>query len=358
MHLADLCADNNDTSNETLVDNNIDYWQSFRRNYSVEEIGNMVTWLDKRKAENSCDSDNIFNLNIDSLNEAQRQAFDIVSDNDIQPDKQLLMMITGLAGKSFLINNIRALLKERCVVTAYFGIAAFNVKGKTLHSLLNLPIRGRNCHSLKGPALSRLQDKLDGIEYIIIDEYSVVGQNLLGWIDKRCRQGKCEPDKPFGGLSIILVGDIAQLPPVGDKVLYHKKPTGEIGTLGFCMYRLFDTVIKLTVNERSKGNDLAQERFRNALYRLKNGDSTEEDWQMFLNRTPGRIGDINDVKDFVKLSYSNKKVATDNHEALMSLNVPVAQINARHSNKASAKLSSDDMGGLEKFFYLSVQELC
>jgi len=124
------------------------------------------------------------------------------------------------------------------------------------------------------------------------------------------------------------------------------------------MYRLFDTVIKLTVNERSKGNDLAQERFRNALYRLKNGDSTEEDWQMFLNRTPGRIGDINDVKDFVKLSYSNKKVATDNHEALMSLNVPVAQINARHSNKASAKLSSDDMGGLEKFFYLSVQELC
>ena len=162
--------------------------------------------------------------------------------------------MTG-SGISYLINNIRALLKEKCVVTAYFGIAAFNVKGKTLHSLLNLPIRGKKANDLRGPALSRLQEKLEGIRYIIIDEYSVVGQYLLGWIDKRCRQATGVADKPFGGISIILVGDIAQLPPVGDKVLYHKKPSGSIGTMGFCMYRHFYNVVKLTVNERSRADN-------------------------------------------------------------------------------------------------------
>lgn len=47
--------------------------------------------------------------------------------------------------------------------------------------------------------------------------------------------------------------------------------------MGFCMYRTFTKVVKLTVNERSKGDNIEQEKFRSALYRLRNGDSTEED---------------------------------------------------------------------------------
>ena len=52
---------------------------------------------------------------------------------------------------------------------------------------------------------------------IIIDEFSVIGQKMLSWIDSRCRQGKALEHLPFGGISVILVGDIAQLPPVLDK---------------------------------------------------------------------------------------------------------------------------------------------
>ena len=221
----------------------------------------MVSWLEKKKKQLSDSSELDFQLNIESLNEAQRKAFDIVMNHERNPNEQLFLMITGLAGsgKSYLINSIRALLKEKCVVSAYFGIAAFNIKGKTLHSLLNLPIQGKNLHDLKGPALLRLQEKLNGVKYIIIDEFSVIGLNLLGWIDKRCRQGTGDSDIPFGGISIILVGDIAQLPPVGDLVLYHKKPKGEVGTMGFCMYRKFTKVVKLTVNERSKGENLEME---------------------------------------------------------------------------------------------------
>ena len=136
------------------------------------------------------------------------------------------MIITGQAGsgKSYVIDALRALLMQNCIVTAFFGIASFNVKGRTLHSLLRLPIRGKYRQDLKGSALMKLQEDLSNIKYLLIDEFSVVGQKMLGWIDRRCRQGTGNFDEPFGGLSIILTGDIAQLSPVLDKVLYHKKP--------------------------------------------------------------------------------------------------------------------------------------
>ena len=61
---------------------------------------------------------------------------------------------------------------------------------------------------------------------MLIDEYSMLGQTLLGWIDKRCRQATGQQDEVFGNISIILIGDPAQLPPVADKPLYHAKPSG------------------------------------------------------------------------------------------------------------------------------------
>ena len=280
----------------------------------------------------------------------------IVSNHFETPDKQLLMMITGLAGsgKSYVINSIRSLLREVCLITAYFGIAAFNVKGKTLHSILQLPIRGKNSHELKGDALLKLHKRLSGIQYIIIDEYSVVGQKLLGWIDRRCRQATTKNHEPFGGISIILVGDIAQLPPVGDKVLYYKRHDGETDTLAFMMYRKFETVKKLTKNERSTGDGDSQEQFRNLLYNLRNGDSSVDDWHRLLTRTPDKIRKDVDVKQYVKLYFSNEKIANNNYIALKSLSVPIAKINAHHNNKAAAKLPPGDMRGLVPALFLSI----
>ena len=70
------------------------------------------------------------------------------------------MIINGLAGsgKIFVIDTIRSLLKQYSLVTYFFGgIASFNVKGKTLHSLLCLPIRRKYKHDLKGSALAKIQ---------------------------------------------------------------------------------------------------------------------------------------------------------------------------------------------------------
>lgn len=103
---------------------------------------------------------------------------------------------------------------------------------------MDLRIRGKNKHDLKGPFFLKLQIRLKDIKYIIIDEFSVLGLKMLGCIDRRSRQATTNMEIPFGGISVILLSDIAQLSPVMDKVLYHKKPTDEFGTAGFSVYML------------------------------------------------------------------------------------------------------------------------
>ena len=70
----------------------------------------------------------------------------------------------------------------------YTGKASFNVNGVTLHAFLKLSIGSKRLTELKRIALQKLQSNLENVEYLIIDENSLVGQSLLGWIDSRCRQ--------------------------------------------------------------------------------------------------------------------------------------------------------------------------
>ena len=87
------------------------------------------------------------------------------------------------------------------------------------------------------------------LQYLIIDEFSVIGQKRFGWINKRCKEATSRTTIPFGGISVILVGDIAQLPSISDKVIYHNKPANELALEGYCMYQKFQTVVKLEENE-------------------------------------------------------------------------------------------------------------
>lgn len=102
-------------------------------------------------------------------------------------------------------------------MAAFTGKAANNISGVTLHSLLFL----QTTEDLKGLPLRTIQDTFQDSSYLIIDEYSMVGLRLLAHIDRRLRQATGHLMQPFGGVSVILVGDILQLPPVGDKPLYN-----------------------------------------------------------------------------------------------------------------------------------------
>ena len=250
------------------------------------------------------------------------------------PKDPLLLIVVGVAGtgKSYLMNAIRNLLGTSCAVTATTGKGAFNINGCTIHSLLKLPVGSRGNKELTGQGLVRLQNSLKGIAYIIIDEYSMLGQTMLRWIERRCRQATGKSDEVFGGLSIILVGDPGQLPPVADKPLYHSKPTSSVGEQGHLAYHMFTNVIKLSVNPRVQGLNIEQSQFRNLLMRLRTGDCTEPDWKLLLTRQPGKAQNLSEFQDATRLYFSNEEVANYNFEKLSALNHPIARVNARHSS--------------------------
>ena len=77
----------------------------------------------------------------------------------------------------------------------------------------------------------------------------MLGQVAFGWVDKRCKQATGCNHHVLGGKSVILFGDPGKLPPVADKPLYHAKPTNSVGAQGYQTYRMFDKVVKLTVNQ-------------------------------------------------------------------------------------------------------------
>ena len=103
--------------------------------------------------------------------------------------------------------------------------------------MLRLPVGTRRNSDLFGQNLIQLQNSLKDIDYIIIYEYSLIGQVMFGWIDNRCKQSTGLKDQLFGGKSIVLVDDPGQLPPVADEPLYHIRPSCSIAEQGNLAYQ-------------------------------------------------------------------------------------------------------------------------
>lgn len=99
------------------------------------------------------------------------------------------------------------------------AIAAFNVHGKTIHLALKSPTK--DMKPLNGKALVMFQEEMRHISYVLIDEMSFIGPRLFIKIDSRLREAFPEINGcRFGGTSMILVGDLGNLPSVKDKPLY------------------------------------------------------------------------------------------------------------------------------------------
>ena len=215
--------------NSEQMPNSTHEWHLNRANYSEQRIEEMPTWIKTNKDQHNIDEQYDV-VDINSFSEMQKLAYNIVKSH----------FNGSSSDKSYLINGIRNLLQSRCAITATTGKAAYNIKGVTVHSLLKFPIGSRGKKDLIRQALCRLQESLNNIEYIIIDEYSMLGQVTFGWVDRHCKQSTGYNDKVFGGKSLILTGDPGQLPPVADKPLYHAKPSSAIGEKGFQAYCVFD----------------------------------------------------------------------------------------------------------------------
>ncbi len=120
--------------------------------------------------------------------------------------------ITGRAGtgKSTLLRLFSDTTKKKIVILAPTGIAALNVKGQTIHSFFKFAPNFLAKAGIKKVKNSRVYKNLDTI---IIDEISMVRADMLDNIDLFLRLNRANP-LPFGGVQMIFIGDLFQIPPV------------------------------------------------------------------------------------------------------------------------------------------------
>lgn len=129
------------------------------------------------------------------------------------------IFLTGKAGtgKTTFLKSLKDTLFKRYVVLAPTGIAALNCEGVTIHSFFQLDFMPY----IPGGVVKRKQirrSKLNlirSLELIVIDEISMVRADVLDQIDVILRKLRIsERHKPFGGVQLLMIGDLSQLPPV------------------------------------------------------------------------------------------------------------------------------------------------
>jgi len=123
------------------------------------------------------------------------------------------LFVTGEAGtgKSTFIHWLVDKL-DSCAIVAPTSIAAINVNGATIHSLFSLPI-GHIDPDDDFNLSQKNRIVIENLKYLIVDEVSMVAANFIDVIDKQLKT-VLDSRKPFGGVKIIFVGDLYQLPPI------------------------------------------------------------------------------------------------------------------------------------------------
>ena len=270
--------------------------------------------------------------------------------------KQLLMLLMGTAGtgKSYTVHAIKDLLGSSCRLLAFTGNAAFNIGGQTAHSLLWLPVAGKMYHEMNTQKKEQYEEFWPRhIKYVIIDEVSMVGQHTFYWIVSRLKQltGSC---LPFGGLNIILVGDFAQLPPVGDDPLWMIPKNHQRKQHGYWLYQQFDKAVTLTEVKRQDAEDAKE--FMELLYRTRNGQNSREDWNKLGVRAEQKL-DPQAVKKYkselIRLQATNKKCSNYNTDKLLETGHPTAKMSAVHSCRRASTAIALKARGLWSHLFLS-----
>lgn len=131
------------------------------------------------------------------------------------------IFLTGKAGtgKTTFLHNLKLDSPKRMVVVAPTGVAAINAGGVTIHSFFQIPFGPCIPERLSGKAnaihkFNKTKIKiLKSLDMLVIDEISMVRADLLDAIDEILRTFK-NKDLPFGGVQLLLIGDIQQLAPI------------------------------------------------------------------------------------------------------------------------------------------------
>lgn len=244
------------------------------------------------------------------LNEGFLHALHIMEETDKN------VFITGRAGtgKSTLLQHFRNTTKKKIAVLAPTGVAAINIMGQTIHSFFGFKpdITPDIVHSIK-PREKNIYKNLD---VIVIDEVSMVRSDLMDCIDGFLRIYGKNKNKPFGGLQMIFIGDLYQLPPVvthRENMLFkslYKSPY-------FFDSMVFHNGFEMDFIELEKVYRQRDDKFLNILNAIRNNTASDNDIATINKRY---IPDFREEKDFyIHLTTTNDLADSINRQKLAEL---------------------------------------
>lgn len=288
-------------------------------------------------------SNTIFKLAADFVNNTSRHIF-----------------LTGKAGtgKTTFLKYIKENTGKRAVVIAPTGVAAINAGGVTMHSFFQLPFgpfvpgtsrpftNDSNNVSDKHSLLKNIRlntDKrelLEELELLIIDEVSMVRADMLDAMDTILRYFRKKPYLPFGGVQVLFIGDMYQLPPVvpGNEwdilQAYYESPF-------FFSAKVIAEALPLYI-ELKKIYRQNEQLFIDILNRVRNNEVTDADFTLLNNRYQPDFIPLGGDK-YITLSTHNNKTNTINTTQLEKLSGKMMVFNGMVTGDFSDKALPTDM---------------
>ena len=226
------------------------------------------------------------------------------------------VFITGRAGtgKSTLLSMIRGLeLGRSCAVVAPTGVAALNVEGETIHSFFGFrPSLSPGLREYRAPA------RLEDVDVLIVDEVSMARADLIDMMDTALRRRR-KSQAPFGGVQMVLVGDLYQLPPVVTDDAVQSVLQGYSSPFFFAaqVFRNFDfRTIELDHVFRQR-----DDRFIRLLNTIRDGTATQSDLDELNTRVDSDKAD-RPGEGAITLATTNKSADAVNRTMLEQLETP------------------------------------
>ncbi|XBQ17511.1 MAG: AAA family ATPase [Oceanicaulis sp.] len=224
------------------------------------------------------------------------------------------LFLTGRAGtgKTTVTRAILRRLGGRAAVLAPTGVAAMNAGGQTLHSFFRLPPRLITPGDIRRVRNARA---IQALSTLVIDEISMVRSDLMQAVDFSLRLNR-DSNEPFGGVRLVLVGDLAQLPPIarGEEAAFLEETYG--GPFFFHAPSFRDA--GFTMVELSKVHRQADPDFVEILNAVREGELTPDLSERLGERVTGRTG-LEASATHVVLTATNEAAARINQARLDGL---------------------------------------
>lgn len=225
------------------------------------------------------------------------------------------LYITGEAGtgKTTLLKYFRQNTKKKYVVLAPTGIAAINSHGQTIHSFFRFPPKFIQKEFIR--KIGNAGPTFDSLELLIVDEASMLRADLMDGIDHALRVNKRQPSRPFGGVQVVLFGDLFQLPPIVNRdiadIYAPMYPTPY-----FFSAKVFQEVAfhRLSLRKIYRQKD---REFKNLLNKIRNRSVTIDEMKILNSRV--NPGLCETAQDCITLTTTNAVANALNENRLKKL---------------------------------------